>query len=74
MGKIRYGQNNIEDARRYVLRYNQLVPQTAESLWLALRVERKLGDATTAASYATELRRRFPASPEYRLLQRGAYD
>ncbi|HXZ93071.1 MAG TPA: type IV pilus biogenesis/stability protein PilW [Burkholderiales bacterium] len=74
MGQIRYRQGDMEQARRYALRYNQSVPPTAESLWLALRVERRLGDTVAEAGYANQLRRDFPRSPEYQLLQRGAYD
>jgi type IV pilus assembly protein PilF len=74
MGVIRYRQGRMEDARRLVSRYNKLVSPTSESLWLALRVERKLGDARTESSYATQLRRRFPGSPEYQAMQRGDFD
>jgi type IV pilus assembly protein PilF len=74
MGQIRYRQGNMDEARRYALRYNRMVPPTAESLWLAVRVERKLGDRTAELGYANQLRRRFPESREYQLLQRGAYD
>jgi len=74
MGVIRYRQGRMDEARRLVARYNKLVPPSSESLWLALRVERKLGDAVMESSYATQLRRRFPGSPEYQALQRGDFD
>jgi type IV pilus assembly protein PilF len=74
LGQIRYRQGSMEEARKLVGRFNKLVTPTPESLWLALRVERKLGERVTELSYATQLRRRYPASPEYQLLQRGAYD
>jgi type IV pilus assembly protein PilF len=74
MGQIRYRQGNIEEARKLVTRYNKLVPPTAESLWLALRVERRTGERIAEASFANQLRRRFPGSPEYQALQRGAFD
>jgi type IV pilus assembly protein PilF len=74
MGVIRYRQGRMDEARRLVARYNKLVQPTSESLWLALRVERKLGDAVAEGSYATQLRRRFPGSPEYQALQRGEFD
>ncbi len=74
MGQIRYRQGNIDEARRLVSRYNKLVSPTAESLWLALRIERKLGARTAESSYATQLRRRFPDSAEYQALQRGNFD
>jgi type IV pilus assembly protein PilF len=74
LGQIRYRQGSLEEARRLVIRYNRLVEPTAESLWLALRVERKLGERGAESSYANQLRRRFAASREYQQLQRGEYD
>ena len=74
LGQIRYRQNNPEEARKLVSRVNRLLPPTAESLWLALRVERKLGERVAEQSYANQLRRRFPSSPEYQAMQRGEYD
>jgi len=74
MGQIRYRQGNIDEARKLVARYNKLVTPNAESLWLALRVERKLGERVAEQSFATQLRRRYPASPEYQALQRGQFD
>lgn len=74
MAQIRYRQGNLEEARKLVLRFNKLVTPNAESLWLALRIERKLGQRVAEAGYANQLRRRFEKSPEYQLLQRGEYD
>ncbi len=74
LGQIRYRQGKLEDARKLVSRFNKIVDPTAESLWLALRIERKLGERVVEASYATQLRRRFANSREYQLLQRGEYD
>ena len=74
MGQIRYKQGSMEEARRLVTRHNRLITPTAESLWLALRVERKLGERTQEMAFATQLRRRFPGSREYQALQRGEFD
>lgn len=74
MGRIRYRQGDVNDARKLVSRYNKLVTPTAESLWLALRIERKDGEHVAETSYATQLRRRFPGSPEYQALQRGDFE
>ena len=74
LGQIRYRQGSLEEARRLVARYNKIVEPTPESLWLALRVERKLGERVAEASYGNQLRRRFSASREYQQLQRGEYD
>lgn len=46
----------------------------ADALWLALRVQRKLGERTHEATLAAQLRRRFPGSPEYAAFERGAFD
>jgi type IV pilus assembly protein PilF len=74
LAQIRYRQGNLEEARKLVARYNRLVEPTAESLWLALRIERKLGERVVEQSLATQLRRRHANSREYQLLQRGEYD
>ena len=74
LGQIRYRQGQTEEARRLVSRYNKLSTPSAESLWLALRIERRLGERVAEQSYANQLRRRFPKSDEYHALQRGQYD
>jgi len=74
LGEIRYRQGKAEEARKLVARRNKLVSPSAESLWLALRIERRLGERVAEQSYANQLRRRFPGSPEYQSLQRGHYE
>ena len=74
MSEIRFGQGRMEEARALISRYNKLVTPTSESLWLALRVERKLGRRVTEASLANQLRRRYPGSPEYQRLLKGQYE
>ena len=74
LGEIRYRQGKNEEARKLVARHNKLVSPTPESLWLALRIERRLGERVAEQSYANQLRRRFPGSAEYQSLQRGQYE
>jgi len=74
LATIRYRQGRIDEARRLVNRYNKVQSQSAESLWLGVRVERRAGDRLAERSYAEQLRRRFPGSPEARSLQQGLYD
>jgi type IV pilus assembly protein PilF len=74
LSQIRYRQGNMDEARKLIGRYNKLANPSAESLWLALRIERKLGERVAEQSYANQLRRRFPGSPEYQALQRGKFD
>ncbi len=47
---------------------------TADVLWLAIKVQHKLGDAGAETALATQLRRHHSASPEYAAYQRGAFD
>jgi type IV pilus assembly protein PilF len=74
MGEIRYREGNMIDARKYVSQFNSVVEPTAESLWLALRVERKLGERLAEAKLASQLRHRYPSSRESQALQRGDYE
>lgn len=74
LGHIRYRNGALEDARKLVTRFNRIFDPTAESLWLALRIERKLGEKTAENAFANQLRRRFTNSAEYQRLQRGDYD
>jgi type IV pilus assembly protein PilF len=74
LGQIRYKQGKMDQARLLVARYNKLDQGSAESLWLALRIERKAGQKVAEQSFANQLRRRFPGSPEYQALQRGNFD
>jgi type IV pilus assembly protein PilF len=74
LGQIRYKQGNMDDARKLVARHNRLGATSAESLWLALRIERRLGERVAEQNLANQLRRRYPGSPEFQALQRGQFD
>jgi type IV pilus assembly protein PilF len=74
LGHIRYRQGNVGEARRLVARHNKLMTPSAESLWLALRIERRLGERVAEQAFANQLRRRYPSSPEHEALRRGQYD
>ena len=74
LGQIRYRQGSVGEARKLVARYNKVTTPSAESLWLAVRVERRLGERVAEQSFANQLRRRYPDSTEYQSLQRGQYD
>jgi type IV pilus assembly protein PilF len=54
------------------LRFSQVSSDlTAEQLWLAVRIERKMRDRNSEASYAIQLRKHFPDSRETQLLLQG---
>lgn len=71
-GELQYEKKNYEAARGLYKRYLQLtsnVPQTAQSLWLGIRLERRFGDKDALASYELALKRLYPDSPEHMLYQ-----
>jgi type IV pilus assembly protein PilF len=66
-------RGDLERARFYSQRLIANYEPSAETLWLALRIERQAGNADGEASLAAQLRRRFPASAEAARLARGDY-
>ena len=73
LAQLKYRLGNFDEARALIGRYNKLADPTAQSLWLALRIERKRGDYTAATTYANQLRRRFAGSKEYQEMQKGQF-
>jgi type IV pilus assembly protein PilF len=71
LAEITYSRGGYKQAKSYLDRIGQLTSANAEILWLALRVERKLGDRDAAASYGTQLTKNFPDSKEARALLAG---
>jgi type IV pilus assembly protein PilF len=71
---LRYRQARYVEARGMVARHAKIAEPSPASLWLALRIERRLGQRSAELSYANQLRRRFPESPEYQSLRRGNYE
>ncbi|HJS39515.1 MAG TPA: type IV pilus biogenesis/stability protein PilW [Burkholderiales bacterium] len=74
LAQLRYRQSRYHDARAALTRHAAVAAPSAESLWLGVRIERRLGQRASELSYANQLRRRFPDSPEYQALQSGKYD
>lgn len=61
-------------AQFYVRRINNSELANAESLWLGVKVERKLGNRDAAAQLGTQLAKRFSSSREATALERSAFD
>jgi type IV pilus assembly protein PilF len=71
MAKLTYAADDYLKAWAYVQRYLQVAEPTPETLWLAVRTERELGDSNAEASYALLLKSRFPDSLQAQQLERG---
>ncbi len=74
LAKIYYDARDYTRARFYVDRVTKMDVLSADVLWLAIKIERKLGDKAAEASLVTQLFRRYPNSSEYAAFQRGAFD
>jgi len=74
MADLSYARGDYGETKRYLGRLTQVAPATAEMLWLGVRVERRLGDRNSEASYALQLRNRFPESREAGALRAGQYE
>lgn len=71
---LHFRQDRLMESQRLLGRHAELAPPTAESLWLGVRLERKLGDRAQEAAYGLQLRKRFPNSNEAQLLLTGQYE
>lgn len=74
LSRINYERGDFERARFYITRVTKADVLTAEVLWLAIKIERKMGDRASEASFVTQLRRRYPNSNEFAAYQRGAFN
>lgn len=75
LSEVLYRKGDLERARFYIRRVNA-VPDlvSAQTLWLATRIERKIGNLGGAEDFAVQLRNRFPESPEANLLAEGRFN
>ena len=71
LAEVNFANSDYAAARAYFIRFSQRnpAPLTAEHLWLAVRIERKLGDRKAEERYASDLRQRFPDARETHMLQ-----
>lgn len=72
MAELSFANGNYVAAKKYFARFSEKPDSlTAEQLWLAVRIERKVGDRNSEASYSMQLRKRFPDARETQLLVHG---
>lgn len=75
LAEVLLRRGELERARFYARRVNSVPEQvSAQSLWLAVRIERRLGNTEALTDYGRQLRERFPQSPEALQLERGRFD
>jgi len=69
MSRLTFDQGDALRARGYLQRYLEAGKPTAESLWLGIQIEEKLGDKDAVASYSMMLRNNFPDSEQAQQLR-----
>jgi type IV pilus assembly protein PilF len=69
-----YQRGDFVKAQFYVRRLNNSDLANAESLWLGIRVERRMDNLEAMQQLAGQLKRRFAQSPEAAAYERGAFD
>jgi len=75
LSEVLYRRGEFERARFYIRRVNSLPDvSNAQTLWLATRIERRLGNAPGVREFGSQLRNRFPQSPEALAYDRGRFD
>lgn len=75
LAEVLLRRGELERARFYVRRIHAVPAQTtAQSLWLAARIERRLGNLDALHDLGNQLHERHPQSPETLLFERGRFD
>ena len=75
LAEVLFRQGQFERARFYVRRVNEK-PElvNVQSLWLALRIERKLGNTVSVEDLGLQMRQRYADAKETTLLKEGRFD
>jgi len=61
-------------AQFFIRRVNNSPSANAESLWLGIKIERRLGNREALAQLASQLQRRYPQSREALAYERGNFN
>ena len=75
LSEVLLHRGEYERARFYVRRVNAVAEQSnAQTLWLAARIEMKMGNRQAANEYGLQLRNRFPQSRESSAFDQGKFN
>lgn len=74
LAQLLHRRSDDARARFYIRRLNNSELANAESLWLGIRIERRLGNHQAMTQLASQLSRRFPQSRELLVYEQGAFD
>ena len=74
LARLLYQRGDYARAQFYIRRLNNTELANAESLWLGVRVERRLNDQLAMRQLGDQLKKRFASSREAAAYDRGAFD
>ncbi len=75
LSEVLYRRGEYERARFHIRRVNGNPDMVnAQTLWLATRIENRLGNRQGVRDFGNQLRDRFPRSPEASAFERGQFD
>ncbi len=73
LADLQFRNAEYESAEVFITRHLQGVVAGPDALWLAARIEYKLGKMVAVESYGAQLNRRFPASEQTRAFNMGQF-
>lgn len=73
LASLMYQRGEYERAQFYIRRLNGTEMANAETLWLGIKIEKKMNNQVVADQLAQQLQRRFPNSAELAAYRRGAF-
>ena len=74
LAQVYFDRQDYRKAAMYASQANVRNSGTPASLWLAIKIEQRLGNQSGAMRYARQLRENFPNSREMQLYDRGAWN
>ncbi len=74
LANLLYLRGEFVKSQFYIRRLNNSELANAETLWLGVKVERRLNNLDISQQLATQLRRRYAQSREAAALEKGAFD
>lgn len=74
LAQLLFQRGDFTKSQFYIRRLNNSEQANAETLWLGVKVERRLEDRVAMQQLGEQLRKRFPQSREARSYERGAFD
>ena len=74
LASLEFKRGEFAKAQFVIRRINNSEQANSETLWLGIKIERRMNNPQAAEQLAQQLQRRYPRSKEWAAHQRGAFD